>query len=332
MSHNYILCTRATKDGFFIPEPGPTKYLKVPKGELPKPEHAMARTQWVKELRLAATWDTDSRRDYHERGDLLVFVHGYNNDLEIITKRHECLETDLKAIGFKGAVMTFCWPSNDKTLNYVEDRHDAKASAMRLVTDGIKILSAHQKPNCTLNMHLIGHSTGAYVIREAFDDADDTALPNNSWSVSQIVFIAADVSSGSMGEGNSSTDSLYRHCYRLTNYSNKHDSVLKLSNAKRLGVAPRVGRVGLPDNFPYKAVNVDCSNYFLQLKDDSNTKKNDQAFTFGTFEHSWHIGNKLFTVDLFETLKGDLDREVIPTREPIKNGWLTLVRRKDFGA
>lgn len=38
-----------------------------------------------------------------------------------------------------------------------------------------------------------------------------------------------------MSPGDSSTESLIRHCVRITNYSNLYDSVLKLSNAKRLG-------------------------------------------------------------------------------------------------
>lgn len=327
MEYNYILCARATKGGNFIPEPGPSKYLKVPKGMLPKPEHAIARTLWTKELRESATWGKDSRRSDHARGDLLVFVHGYNNDLQIISSRHEQLEKDLRAVGFKGALLTFCWPSNDKAINYLEDRHDAKRSAMQLVSDGIKILSTHQTPNCTINIHLIGHSTGAYVIREAFDDADDTALPNSGWSVSQVVFMAGDVSSGSMNEGNSSTESLYRHCYRLTNYYSKYDSALKLSNAKRIGIAPRVGRVGLPEGAPKKSVDIDCSHYFSQLSSSSDIYEEDQAKVFGSFDHSWHIGNKTFVADLFETLKGDLDRDVIPTREQAGDGKFVLTRR-----
>lgn len=321
-----MLCARDTEGGNFIPEPGPTRYLKIPKGELPRPKHAISEGRWSKELRAAATWGRDKRRDNQARGDLLIFVHGYNNDLRIIRDRHEQLERDLKAIGFKGALMTFCWPSDDSALNYLEDRHDAKTSAMQLVSDGIRILSEQQTPDCTVNIHLLGHSTGAYVIREAFDDADDTALPNSGWSISQVVFIAGDVSSASMSDGNSSTDSLYRHCYRLTNYHSKHDSALKLSNAKRAGIAPRVGRVGMPEDAPGKSVDIDCSEYFGQLCEDEAMQAEDQLAKYGSFDHSWHIGNKVFTADLFETLKGDLDRGVIPTRRAGADGRLVLVR------
>ncbi len=327
MSHNFILCARAIKRSKFVPEPGPSRYLKVPKAKGPilDPQDEIEPKQWVEDLRQAATWRKAATKQDRDRGDLIVFVHGYNNDAEIIVKRHNRLEQDLRSVGYKGAFMTFCWPSDSKALNYLEDRHDAKKSAMQLVSDGIKLLSMHQRQDCSINIHLIGHSTGAYVIREAFDDADDSALPNNSWSVSQIAFIGADLSAESMREGNPVSASLYRHCHRLTNYYSNYDSALKLSNAKRVGVAPRVGRVGLPSGAPRKAVDVDCSEYFDQLNGSEEIQSADQFERLGSFDHSWHIGNRIFALDLFETIKGDLDRAVVPTRRE-KDGKLVLTR------
>lgn len=328
MTDQFVMCARAVEDGVFIAEPGPSLFLLVPEGERPSPKHAMKKTdQWFKKLRIAATWGKDSRNGELDRGDLLIFVHGYNNDQKIVMDRHAQLKRDLSSVGFKGEILSFDWPSDDKALNYMEDRHDAKKTAMQLVSDGIRALSDQQTPDCTINIHLLGHSTGAYVIREAFDDADDARLANNSWAVSQVMFIGGDISSSSMSNGDSSTDSLYRHCARLTNYSNLYDSVLKLSNAKRLGMAPRVGRVGLPDDAPSKAVSIDCTEYFGLLESNNEMKSADQVNDkLGTFCHSWHIGNKLFARDLFETLKGDFDRSVIPTRAAGADGKLKLVR------
>ncbi|RFC31284.1 MAG: Alpha/beta hydrolase of unknown function (DUF900) [Candidatus Nitrotoga sp. MKT] len=326
MADQFVMCARAEEDGVFIAEPGPSLFLLVPEGERPSPKHALKKPQWLKKLRIAATWGKDARNDKLDRGDLLVFVHGYNNDQKIIMDRHTQLKRDLTSVGYKGEILSFDWPSDDKALNYLEDRHDAKKTAMQLVTDGVRALSEQQAPDCTINIHLLGHSTGAYVIREAFDDADDARLSNNSWTVSQIVFIGGDISASSMSQGDSSTDSLYRHCTRITNYSNLYDSVLKLSNAKRLGVAPRVGRVGLPNDASAKAVNIDCTEYFGSLDSNEEIKKADQAVIFGSFDHSWHIGNQLFARDLFETIKGDLDRSVIPTRAISADGKLKLLR------
>ncbi len=326
MSYQFIMCARSVKNGVFTAEPGPSQFLRVPNGERPSPEHASDPKQWFKDLRKAATWNKDSRNTILDRGDLLVFVHGYNNDQEIVMERHAQLKHNLSAVGFKGEILSFDWPSNNKAINYLEDRHDAKKTAMQLVSDGISVLSNQQSPNCTINIHLLGHSTGAYVIREAFDDADDTSLTNNSWVVSQVVFIGGDISSASLSAGNSSTDSLYRHCARLTNYSNLYDAVLKLSNAKRLGFAPRVGRVGLPEDAPSKAIDIDCTDYFGALDSNEEFKKTDQMKVLGSFNHSWHMGNKIFARDLFETLKGDLDRSIIPTRTIGSDGKLKLIR------
>ena len=76
---------------------------------------------------------------------------------------------------------------------------------------------------------------------------------------------------------------------------------------KRLGTAPRAGRVGLPESIPAKAVNVDCSEYFAG-KDPA------QSDFVGTFNHSWHIGDPVFALDLAMTLEGAIDRHAIPTR------------------
>lgn len=325
MPERFVMCARAVRRGTFIAEPGPTRYLQVPEGQLPAPAHARPAGAWFKQLRSAATWGRDARDPARARGDLLVFVHGYNNDQAMVLARHDRLRADLAAAGFKGELLTFDWPSANMALNYVEDRHDAKRTALQLVRDGIAPLAARQAPDCTVNVHLLGHSTGAYVIREAFDDADDARLANNGWTVSQIALIGADVSSASLAEGNSASESLYRHCARLTNYSNAGDAVLKLSNAKRLGMAPRAGRVGLPADAPAGAVEVDCSGYFARLLADPQVRATDQAAELGAFDHSWHIGNRVFTRDLFETLKGDLDRGLLPTRAQ-EGGRLILVR------
>jgi len=305
---DFVMCARNVSGKTFDAEPGKTRFLTVPDGTLPSPAHEETNVDtWVRQV---LTEGTRKRV-----GDILIFIHGYNNGPKEIMKRHRRLKADLEAVAFKCAVVSFDWPCEATALNYLEDRHDAKQTAMQLVSDCIALLAKKQTPDCKINVHLLGHSTGAYVIREAFDDADDAALKQASWVVSQIIFIGGDVSSGSLTDDDSSSNSLFRHCTRLTNYSNLHDSVLTLSNAKRLGMAPRVGRVGLPDNAPARAVNVDCSKYFAQLDSDPEIKSADQAEEVGTFCHSWHIGNRLFIRDLAITLRGELDRTVIPTRE-----------------
>lgn len=282
---DFVMTVRAVEAGEFIADVGDTQYLVVPDENDPSPKQAIAANDWFSQVRKASIWNNASSE---ERGDILFVVHGYNMSETEVMERHRRLKLDLDAEKFKGVVASFDWPSDDKALAYLPDRHRAKQTAMQLVTDGIAHLSGQQTPDCTINVHILGHSTGAYVIREAFDDADDTNVQNAGWSVSQIVFAAGDVSSDSMSADDSGAKSVYRHCVRLTNYSGRHDEALDLSNVKRLGTAPRAGRIGLPDDAPTTAVNIDCTTYYDQLtQDDSSITAIDQPTGFvGMQSHS----------------------------------------------
>lgn len=320
---DYVLSVRAVRNGAFVAEVGPSKFLVVPPGQSPAPSQAITQSAWYKAVRAAAAWQNE-RGD--ARGDLLFVVHGYNLSVAEVIQRHRRLKEDLIALGFKGVIASFDWPSDDKALAYLPDRHRAKEAAFRLVSDGIAYLSAQQTPACAINIHVFGHSTGAYVIREAFDDADDHELLNMSWTVSQILFAAGDVSALSMAAGNGKSNALYRHCIRLTNYASRYDQALDLSNVKRLGVAPRVGRIGLPGNAPQQAVNVDCTAYYEKLADDvSGVAAEDQPHGFAGMmkSHSWYFGNRTFTRDLFGVMIGE-DRNLIPTREVGRDGRIAL--------
>ncbi len=320
---NYIITARARNpDGSFSDRPGRSTYLRVPKG---RDTYTFADqvplAQWTKEI--MALSDPHKDNTGIERGDVLVFIHGYNNSMRDILKRHDRLCQDLPDHQFKGAIVSFDWPCNDVALAYLPDRLNAKMTALQLVTDCIRPLASMQaKGNCTLNVHLLAHSTGAFVIREAFDDADDRdAIASVNWTVSQVVLIAGDVSSASLSADDSEARSLYRHCVRLTNYSNGNDTVLQLSNVKRVGISPRVGRVGLPALAPSNAVNIDCSEYY-----EAVVESRPEAEILGNRTHSWHIGDPLFTEDLALTLRGGLDRTAIKTRTSLPRGGLKLGR------
>ncbi len=285
-------------------------YLLVPDGELPDPSHCVPtdkRDAWAKQLMQAAR-EGVPKGDF---GHILFFVHGFNGSLKINMDRHRRLRDDLAAAGFKGVVVSFDWPCGDVGAFYLEDLKDAHDAAYQLVKDGIALLARFQRPECTIDVHVLAHSMGAYVTREAFTWADDVdEVTGKSWHVSQIMLIAGDISAGSLDRMDHRSDTMYRVCNRLTSYSSRHDSVLGLSNVKRVGVAPRVGRVGLPDDAPGKAVNVDCSNYWATIPEAQKKK------SLGNPAHSWHIGNPVFTRDMIDTMLG-VDRSVMVTRHDL---------------
>lgn len=328
---NFIICTRDVDSrGRFVAEPGDTRYLRVPQGVRKyDPSHEVKnRDKWRLAVRAAADGVEDEITG--TTGDVLVFVHGYNNDMSAITWRTETLQNTLAAQGWRGLVIAFDWPSDNSTLNYLEDRSDASEVAQRMVGDAIGLLiDAQQDPAhpCKINVHLLGHSTGAYVIMEAFNQAQKKgSLFRADWRVAQIALIGADISSASLRADSEWSSAMFERSVRLTNYSNRHDKVLGVSNAKRLGTSPRVGRIGLPPNAHPKATNVDCTHYF--------SSKNPRESVFnGTFNHSWHIGDPLFALDLAMTLEGEIDRMALPTRDRTAEG-LTLKpgQRPEFQA
>ena len=320
---DYVLSVRAVSGGAFVADVGATRFLQVPAGAGVSPDQTIGASAWYNAVQTAAAW---TNAQGQPRGDLLFVVHGYNSSEADVMQRHRIVKSSLAALGFKGVVVSFDWPSDDQALAYLADRHRAKKTALKLVTDGIAALSARQKPDCAINIHLLCHSTGAYVVREAFDDADDTTLKQQGWTVSQILFAAGDISSASMSAGNPSAASVFNHCLRLTNYSNRHDAVLDISNVKRLGVAPRVGRIGLPDDAPASAIEVDCSDYYAQLTSDPAVMRHDQPGGIaGAQSHSWYFGNAIFTRDLFATIIG-IEDSAMTTRRKNADGVSQLIR------
>lgn len=312
---DYVFSVRSTSKGKFSDEPGASHFLEVPEtvNNL-NPSQKITKADWVKKvMKLAESGTHHGISD----GEIVIYVHGFNNDTKAVLRRLRALRKGLEANGFDGVIIAFDWPSEDSPLNYLEDRQDAKQTAFRLVSEGIRSFAALQKPDCRINTHIVAHSMGCYVVREAFDDADDRpAIAAQSWSMSQVVFFGADVSAASMEEGQSKTSSLYRHCVRLTNYFNPFDNVLTLSNVKRVGVSPRVGRVGVATPEPKKLVDVNCGNYW-DMHGSNITEPDDSP-------HNWYFSDPQVMRDLAYTLKGDIDRNKIPTRVPGDRGNLVL--------
>ncbi len=305
---SYVMTARRVSKGAFMPEPGSLKYLKLPDGAAePTPDHAVPLKGWFNDLALEAN-GRPNPRSISPCGDVLVHVHGYNVNPAAALKAQRQLQKGLEAEGWRGVVVGFDWPSDEAVLNYLEDRADGAEVARLLVTGGIRPLSTMQVGGCRANVHFIAHSAGAYVTMEAFVQAEKLGgLFKSDWRIGQAAFIAADVSADSLAEGSDWADPMFRRVMRLTNYQNPFDNVLAVSNAKRLGVSPRAGRVGLSAPVRRKAANVDCGGHFQTLKPGAKHKGIN-------FPHSWHIYDPVFCRDLAMTLEGAIDREAIPTR------------------
>ncbi|MEP5759175.1 MAG: alpha/beta hydrolase [Litoreibacter sp.] len=312
---DYVFCVRSISKGAFTGEPGATHFLEVPGNtKLVNPSHKIAKTKWVAKVLEMAKRGVNNGID---TGDVVFFVHGFNVTPEEMLERHRKIKNGLERNGFDGVVVSFDWPSAGSALNYLEDRKDAKFTALKLVDEGISTFAALQRPDCQINLHIVAHSMGSYVVREAFDDADDRpAVAAKSWSVSQMVLVAGDLSASSLTDNNPKSSSMFRHCVRLTNYYSPLDEILTLANVKRVGVSPRVGRVGMPDTAPKKGVDIYCGAYYKEHQDRFDEGVNRS--------HSWYFDDPTFMQDLTMTIEGRIDRKEFGTRAKTNLGNLAL--------
>jgi hypothetical protein len=148
-SVDYVITARGITNGAFNESVGSIRYLRVPSNAaIPTPDMATSGkadlARWVKEVRDIADGNPNEN-SISVAGDILVFLHGYNNDLDIIMKRQRQLASDLKAEGWKGLVISFDWPSNNETLAYWQDRSNGAEVAVKLVSDCITVLAAGQE-------------------------------------------------------------------------------------------------------------------------------------------------------------------------------------------
>lgn len=323
----FVTCRSANADGTFGGDPDVVRYLIVPPdATAPLLSHqdpssgptATRGTRWARTL-LA---DVPAAANKPMR-DILFLVHGFNVDPAGALADHRQIVAGLDKAGWTGRVVSFDWPSKGMTAAYIPDRGDARATANLLVSSAIKLFvtvstaRAASPEGCDVAVHVLAHSMGAFVVREAFSHADDDQPSRDiAWQVNQLAFIGGDISSGCMSAGNALTRGLYGHAGRITNYSNPFDAALQISNAKRVFTAPRVGRVGLPDDAPDLACNVDAGAVW-------------QARATGALgdvvaSHTFWFTCDPFFADLKLTLDGAIDRDAMPTRVLIRHNRSTL--------
>ncbi len=309
---DYFFSVRGRAGDLYSDKLGKAKYLAIP-GSVKQATraHEIDKRKWFKAVQSKAGAKPLIK------GHIVIFVHGFNTELYDMLERHRKIRKGLEAHGFKGTLISFDWPSNGSAFGYSSDRRDARLSADRLFRDGLTELSALQQEDCDFNIHVLAHSMGCFLLREAFDYADDDhKTAQKSWTVSQVALVAADISQKSLRDGSSKSASLLRHSTRVTSYYNPYDDILSISEVKRIGVSRRLGRIGLPQDHSDKAANLYCGKFFRDNSDD-----------FGDavgISHRWYFDSPRFYEDLFHTFMGKLDREVIPTRGRTDQGNLSL--------
>jgi esterase/lipase superfamily enzyme len=267
----------------------------------------MGASAWSRALLGRLGYDGEGRRT----GDIAALIHGYNVDAGAALGFHRRLEAGLRRTGYGGQVVSFDWPARGTFLNYLEDGLDAAQSAITLARDGLALLARLSAPDCRVRVHVIAHSMGAFVAREAFRLAEFHPAAQAGWGVSQLVLVAADISQASLASDLGAA--MLGRAQRVTNYFSGRDLALASSNLKRLGGSPRLGRHGAPAGLISRIADVDCGARALARGASGLVES-----------HSWYFEDAAFYADLAATLAGDLDRALLPTRDAGQGGRLRL--------
>ena len=325
--NSYILCVRDKASGGdkFGSGLGSASYLEVPDGaNVPVPSHKVGGVkEWLdKIVKQAIPPGTAAGNEL----DIVFFVHGYNTDPEEALKRQRLAEKELRDRGFQCMVIGFDWPTGGSAALYEYDRFEAQSAASLLVKAGIIPFANYTLKDCPIYIHVMAHSMGGFVVREAFRAVDKGRNSDlaNDWRIGQVVLFAADISSACFALDDSEMVPVFDHCGRLTNYFSGYDEALAVSNVKNIDISSRVGRVGMPIDTPAheKALDVDCGPRYAAIPEDQ--RKNFKVID-GMVSHSWYLEDAIWYDDLAYTLKGQLDRNSIPTRTRVGPNDFVLV-------
>jgi esterase/lipase superfamily enzyme len=160
--------------------------------------------------------------------DLLVYVHGFNVSFDDAVRRAAQLAVDY---GFKGAPVTFSWPSNSSIKEYNADWANVLWSVKHLesfLTDLMTRFPNHR-------IHIIAHSMGSMAALHALRLMAAGALKTK---VASVILCAPDFDADLFKEQIASE--VKGLAERWVIYSSDHDSALsvsaKLNGAMRLGV------------------------------------------------------------------------------------------------
>ncbi len=285
---------------------GPARYLVF--SDETGPEQVLPATRWQAPVMGVFPAVGNPAGNPARAGDILFLVHGFNVGHQQARAFHLQCAAALQAAGWIGQLISYDWPSDGLVFAYLPDRSNARAAASALVTSGIALLEKAQKANCTVNVHVLAHSMGGFVVQQAFTWSYQD-VPTD-WKIGQLIFAAADVDHSVFSAGNFSASMFAQHAGRLTAYCTRYDKALLVSNAKRLDLAPRMGRVGLPADAPDMMCEVDCSALFEA--DYPGILDNLSPAT----THCFYFDRQEFWRDVTLSLAGGIDRSVFPTRSP----------------
>ena len=190
--------------------------------------------------------------------DMLLLVHGFNNDFDEVTAAYLDFDRRIRAVGYKGNTMGFTWPSYGEWFQYFGDVAQVEYAAFGF----LNFVLAFRPLLGENKFHINTHSMGAHLLIRALAaysriDAIKEVVPGR-FLVDEMTFFAADVSNEVLEKGEDGKIAV-GEANRLTSYFSYKDPILSISQ-----VVNRDGRLGLagaerPSRLPRNAFQIDCS-------------------------------------------------------------------------
>lgn len=176
------------------------------------------------------------------RRDVLIYVHGFNQNFETAVLDAARLSDGLK---FSGATMLFSWPSKNSIMNYIYDRESALWSRDALE----EMLDQLVRDPSVGAIHIVAHSMGTMVTVEALRQLHDRRGASMGNRFGAVILASPDID----------MDSFTSSIGRLGGFSRKI-TVLTVANDRALGtmssMAGGVTRVGTAEKGQLAALGV----------------------------------------------------------------------------
>jgi len=232
-----------------------------------------------------------------DRNDTLVFIHGFNVSFNGALEAAAVLARDLVIEERPVNIVLFSWPSDGAAvplMSYYSDREDARASGPAVARAFLKLqeylLALNETDYCQRRLHLLTHSMGGYVLRQALQSLIAKDPRGLIRTFDQILLAAPDEDDDAF-EREDKLKLLPRLGRQVTVYFNPNDKGLIVSD-KTKSNPDRLGSDGprMVDLIPKKVVLVDCRH----------VAKHADKFV----EHSYYIRSRAVNGDIVAVLNG----------------------------
>lgn len=236
--------------------------------------------------------------------DAMILLHGFNVSFkEGLVAAGRLAQNHRDTIGH---VALFSWPSDGRAIpwsSYKSDRTDARASGpafarafiktAEFIRDTFRQASQGGTEPCGARLHLVAHSMGNYVLRNAFQEVRRLQSGSIPRLFTTVFSMAADEDYDAFEHGHQFRD-LPRIAEKICIYFNRGDTALRGSDFTK-GNPNRLGTDGprLPHMVPGNVSNIDVSE-----------------IVGGLLEHGYYADLPAVSRDMNEVIRGVHDDEI----------------------